>query len=712
MSENKLRLAFLWHFHQPNYKNVRGFYNLPWLRFHATKDYLNFALIFKSFPDLKHNVNIVPSLLIQLEDYVLNKARDTVWMLSEQSAHELDAASRQAILEQFFVADEDQMIKPYPRYYSLYRRYAHELAELDPRERVVHFDTQDYLDLQIWYNLTWFGEMVRERPGIAPLFEKAQRFSEEDKVPLFQETLAVLSEVIEEFKNLSDYGQVELSTSPMFHPVLPLLMDPEIARETDKSIVLPEFTTSFEEDAEKQLTEGIRLFNRVFDKIPAGIWPPEGGVSSKALRLIALQNMRWSATDEIILKRSLNTAKLGCSLYQPHRYSIGGREISLFFRDHYLSDTIGYVYCNWDSSRAVNDFVGRLRHIRNMIISEKGEKKLKDHVVTIILDGENSWEHYPENGHRFLMELFGHLSEDEEIETVCFSDYLNTNPSLPELEELKAGSWIYSSFDYWIGSPEENRAMQLMGNTRTFLKETEERGVIPENVLAEAWKNLYSTQGSDWYWWYGDDQSSYQAAAFDQLFREQLISVYELCNGEPPPELYQPIKKMQNDELTSAGIKRRISPVIGNSKDEDWQGAAVYDCSRDAHDAMRRTARILDRLYVGFDDEHIYIRVDFARSRELLFEYVLGIKVPDKITLVMSPLRGVLERYETIAKKKQKLLLEPRFALNDSFEAAIALKDINLKPGESFGFQFLVKLNRQHIEVFPQNKLLELEIPK
>ncbi len=498
----------------------------------------------------------------------------------------------------------------------------------------------------------------------------------------------------------------------MFHPILPLLLDPEIARETDSSIILPELTTSFEEDAEKQLTEGLKLFKQVFDKTPSGIWPPEGGVSAKALRLIALQNMRWSATDEIILKRSLDTANLGCGLYQPHRYSIGGRELAIFFRDHYLSDTIGYVYCNWDSSRAVNDFVGRLRHIRNLIISEKGEKKLKDHVVTIILDGENSWEHYPENGHRFLMELFGHLSEDKEIETVCFSDFLDSDPSLPKLEELKSGSWIYSSFDYWIGSPEENRAMQLMDKTRAFLKQTEERGVIPENVLAQAWKNLFSTQGSDWYWWYGDEQSSFQAAAFDQLIREQLISVNELCNGAPPPELDQPSKRMQHDEINRSGIEGKITPVIGYSKDEDWQGAAVYECSRDAHDAMRRTARILDRLHVGFDEKNIYIRVDFARPREPLFEYVLGIKVPEKITLVMSPLRGVLERYETIDHNKQKLLLEPQFALNESFETAISLKDLNLKAGERFGFQFLVKLNRQHIEVFPQNKLLELEIPK
>ncbi|MGH1361978.1 MAG: glycoside hydrolase family 57 protein [Calditrichia bacterium] len=711
MSENTLRIAFLWHFHQPNYKNARGFYHLPWLRFHATKDYLNFALLFKSFPKLKQNVNIVPSLLIQLEDYIQNNARDNIWLLSEKPADELDAATRQSILEHFFVADEERMIRPYPRYHALYRRYAEELSQLEPRERVIHFDTQDYLDLQIWYNLIWFGEVVRERPGIAGLFDKAQRFSEKDKDILFTETVAVLSEVTDAFRELWESGQIELSTSPLFHPVLPLLIDNTIALETNQDIVLPKTPQRLPDDAENQLVEGMAKFTDVFGAAPAGIWPPEGGVSAEAMRMIALQNVRWSATDEIILKRSLDVKRLGSQLYQPHRYKAGGREISMFFRDHYLSDTIGYVYCNWDSARAVNDFISRLRHIRNLILAEKGGKKLKDHLVTIILDGENSWEHYPENGHRFLTELFTRLSTESELETICFSDFLDSEPVLPELPELKPGSWIYASFDYWIGTPEENKALELLTQTRQFLKETEERGVIPANDLAAAWRHIHSAQGSDWCWWYGDDKASFQALAFDQLFREQLMCVYELCNGEAPTELFQPIKRTQHDEFNLVGTRQPISPVIGEATAKDWEGAAVYDCSRDAHDAMRRTARILERLYIGFDDEMLYLRVDFSRKLELLFEFVLGIKMPSKITLVLSPLRGVVERFETIGKVKQKTVLAPRFSVGDSFEAAIALKDIGLQPGEPFGFQFLVKLNRQHIEVFPQNKLLELELP-
>ncbi len=713
MSQAKLNLAFLWHQHQPFYKNARGYYHMPWVRFHGTKDYLDLLLILRDYPDIKQNINLVPSLLSQIEDYVRHGALDNIWMLSEIPPEQLNPEQKQEILDNFFLANVRNMIKPYRRYYELYLKYKYENRYPTGAERVDRFSDQDFRDLQVWYNLTWIGMCSRERERLQQLFQKGQHFSEEDKQVLWEESRAILGEIIPTHKQMWESGQIELSTTPYFHPILPLLIDSSIARESIPDVRLPAQPFRHPEDAEAQIRMGLEYFEQLFGRLPEGMWPSEGSVSEDAARLIAQHNIRWIATDEAILAKSLQQNYHSNRIYQPHLFHGKSRSITIFFRDHYLSDTIGFVYSNWDEDRAVEDFISRLHAIRKRIIEEAGEPALDHHLTSVILDGENCWEYYPNDGRTFLAKLFERLSEDPYIRSVTFSEFLQNNPSLPSLYKLFPGSWINSNFQIWIGSEEDNRAWDLLKQTRDFLVAKEEEGVLPPEQLAEAWRQIYIAEGSDWCWWYGDEHSSRHDLEFDQLFREHLVRVYEICNEEIPAALYQTIKQKHFDRFSSLRPMNFIHPVIDGKVTHfyEWTGAAVYESSISRQTAMHQVSRIIDKFYLGFDEEAYYFRIDFAQKPDLMYEYVIAAKTPRQITVVFSPLRGVVERFIPEGETTTKSLLEPTFRLDKIFEAKLSFKDLELQTGETFGFQLIIKQSGQQVEIFPHTSMIEIEVP-
>ena len=712
MGDAKLNIAFLWHYHQPYYKNARGYYHMPWVRFHATKDYLDMLLLIEEFPAVKQNINLVPSLLLQIEDYVKNGARDNIWYLSERPADQLDLDEKKAILENFFLANLPKMIKPYPRYYELYQQHKNESPYASANERVSHFSVQDFRDLQVWYNLIWIGQISRRRPPLKKLFQKERGFSEKDKAVLFQETLRIMGEIIPRHRAAWESGQIGLSTSPFYHAILPLLIDSEVARVSSPESPLPP-AFQHPEDAEAQLLEGIRYFEKLFGRKPDGIWPSEGGVSEAAAQLVARQRVRWIATDEAILARSLREKFHSNRIYQPHIFHGRSRSIPVFFRDHYLSDTIGFVYNNWNETRAVEDFITRLHGIRTRICEAEGEENLKHHIVSVILDGENCWEHYPDDGRPFLRSLFRQIAQDPLLQTSTFSGFLAGGPVIPNLFELYPGSWKNSNFNIWIGSREDNRAWELMKNARDFLVEQENRGVLRDETIAEAWRQIYITQGSDWCWWYGNEHSSAHAMEFDRLFREHLMRVYDLTNGEIPAELYQTIKRTRFDRFTSVRPHHFISPRIDGmlSHFYEWSGAAVYEGGKSSRTAVRQNSRIIDRFYVGFDAGHFYFRIDFSQKPDPLYEFVVAGKTPRQLTLVFSPLRGVLEKFQVNQSPVAHDMLPPDFRMKKIFEAKVSYRDLGLNPGELFGFQLIIKQNGQEVEIFPHTQIIEIEVP-
>lgn len=713
MSDNKLNVAFLWHQHQPYYKNSKGYYNMPWVRFHGTKDYLDMLLILKEFPQVKQNINLVPSLLLQIQDYVENGARDNIWILTEIPAENLSPDEKREILENFFLANGQYMIRPYKRYYELYLKYRYESPYTTIKDRAANFSAQDFRDLQIWYNLTWIGQVSRERPQIKALFEREKNFSEEDKAILLEETRNILRDIVPLHKELWESGQIELSTSPFYHPILPLLINSSIAKESTPDCILPQKAFNHPEDADAQLKKGLAYFEKLFSRKPAGVWPSEGSVSVETGHLIARNNIRWIATDEAILAKSLREKYQPNRIYQPHLFHINGRSIYIFFRDHYLSDTIGFVYNNWDEDRAVDDFVARLHAIRQRIVDEGGENALRNHIVSIILDGENCWEHYPDDGRTFMRKLYQRVAGDERIETTTFSQFLDHAPDIPNLYSLHPGSWINSNFNIWIGAEEDNRAWDLLKIVRDFLVEKEKEGILSPEQLAEAWEQIYIAEGSDWCWWYGDDHSSSQDLEFDQLFREHLMKIYEIAGEEIPAALYQTIKRTHFDRFASIRPLNFIKPVIDGKVSHfyEWVGAAVYDGSKNTQTAMHQVSRIIDKFYLGFDEGNFYFRIDFFHKPDLLYEFVISAKTPRQITVVTSPLRGVIEKFEPQEGVIQSTLLSPTLKMGDIFEAALSFEDLNLQKGELFGFQLIIKQNGQQVEIFPHTKIIEIEVP-
>jgi alpha-amylase/alpha-mannosidase (GH57 family) len=712
MSETKLNLAFLWHQHQPYYKNSEGYFQMPWVRFHGVKDYLDMILLLKEFPNVKQNINLVPSLLFQINDYVEKGVKDNVWILTEKLAPDLNLIEKRTILNHFFMANYENMIKPYKRYRELFLKIYEELTNLPLDEQLRLLSEQEFRDLQVWYNLTWVGMISRERPAIQKLFDKAAHFSEEDKKTLLNEHLKIMSEIIPTHRELWQSGQIELTTSPFYHPILPLLIDTSIGKASDPNINLPSHF-SHAEDAEVQVERGLAYFEKLFAGKPSGMWPSEGSVSEEAAELLMKQNIKWIGTDEGVLEKSLGKAFDQTSIYRPFRFRKGSRQINIFFRDHYLSDAIGFVYSNWDEDKAVDDFIARLISIRKKIVEKSGEAALQNHIVSVILDGENCWEYYRNDGRTFLRKLYARLSKDPQVQTVAYSEFLDRASNIPKLPKLHPGSWINSNFNIWIGSDEDNRAWDLLKNARDFLVEKEnEESYLPETI-SEAWEKILIAEGSDWCWWYGDEHSSSQDLEFDLLFRQHLIRVYEIFGEEAPIELYQSIKHKHYQRFASKSPTHLITPQIDGRSSHffEWSGAAVYDGSVLPQSAMHQVSRNIDKFYVGFDTKKLYLRIDFLSKPDPLYEYVVSIKTPKQMTVVLSPLKGIIEKVVHQNGSYSKTVLDPTLKLDLILEAAIAFKDLDLKPRESLGFQLQIKQRNQIIEAFPTMNIIEIEVP-
>ncbi len=704
-----LNVAFLWHHHQPYYKDARGVYQMPWVRFHATKDYLDLLQIVAAFPGVQQCFNLVPSLLLQIQDYIQNNSRDTVWLLSEIPAGELNTTQKQAILNTFFLADEEYIVKPLPRYHELFTKFAAQ----SPEQSLSTFDEQDFRDLQICYNLAWIGPVSREAPPLQALLQKGRNFSEADKTVLFAEIRKILEAIVPAYKTLWHSGQIELTASPFYHPILPLLIDSNIANVAAPDIELPTPPFQHPEDARTQIKRGIKFLEKLFEQRPQGMWPPEGAISADAAQLLVREKIRWMVTDENILIQSTYANSPAHQFFMAHYYPMKPKGIHIFFRHHYLSEAINFVYATWDAKSAVEDFFNRLHSIREEIVAQAGSASLADHLVTVVCEGENSWEHYPNNGRDFLERLFQQLQEDPLVSTCTFSEFLDRKPQTPTLDHLHPGSRMHPGFNIWIAGEEDRKAWDWLKKTRDFLEERDRKGVLDREVRREAWEQIYIAEGSDWCWWYGDEHSSLQDLEFDRLFREHLMRVYELCNGEIPGELFKTIKRTHFDRFAAIRPLNYIHPKINGQVDgvQEWAGAAVYDSDKTLQTAIPQSERIINKLYVGFDRKNLYLRVDFYRRIDIFSELVISVKIPRAMNLVVSPLRGVIEKFEPGSRLTKRQILPPRFRMIEVCEIALAFKNLHLTGGETFGFQIMVKEFGQTRETFPHAQMIEITIP-
>ncbi|MGC8654155.1 MAG: glycoside hydrolase [Candidatus Kryptoniota bacterium] len=606
--ENKLNLIFIWHQHQPYYKND-GTFVLPWVRMHGIKDYWDMVRILDDFPAIKQTFNFTPSLILQINDYLINGTKDRAQVLSEKPAVSLTLEDRIEALKTFFSANAERMIFRYPRYRELFEKRGKISKEAELYEVVNKFSNQDFLDLQVWWNLAWVGEYSRFDPPFKMLLDKSKNFSEEDKEILLSAQVEILKKIIPHHINAARQGQIEISVSPFYHPILPLLCDTNIAAEANPGTRLPQKRFSYPMDANEQIKRALKFALKVFGFKPQGMWPAEGALSMDALKIIVENGINWTATDESILLKTLkkDMAPLTNSFlekYFPYRIKAGEKYVNIFFRDHLLSDLIGFVYSHWSPDDAAADFIGRLDEIRNKLLLNYGEKVFRHAAVTIILDGENAWEYYQSDGKDFLRTLYYRLSNDGRFKTILPSQLAPQRERV--LGTLQPGSWINANFDIWIGHPEDNKAWEMLTDARALLEKANK--VTGTKRREEIYNHLLIAEGSDWCWWYGDEHSSHEAAEFDKLFRSHIKEVYLLCGLTPPDEIEVPIKR-KREELRFKNPSSRIEPDVLRIDERQWFEAGF--ALQQPEGSMHKSGLTIQKLWFGNDSNTLYFRIDF-----------------------------------------------------------------------------------------------------
>jgi alpha-amylase/alpha-mannosidase (GH57 family) len=543
--EPPLDVVLCWHMHQPDYREPGGGeYVLPWTYLHAVKDYVDMAAHLEAVPEARAVVNFVPILLEQITDYARQvraylteggPIRDPLLAALASPALPTDPADRLKIIESCLRANRERVIDRYPAFHRL----AQMAGWLENHAAAVCYLSDRFLgDLLVWYHLGWLGETVHRGDVRAKrLVAKAQDFTLHDRYQLLELIGELLGGIVERYRRLAQDGRIELSMTPYAHPIVPLLLDLQSAREAEPQLPMPELTAypGGAERARWHVAEGLRVFEDHFGMRPAGCWPSEGGVSTAALDLLAGQGMRWAATGEGVLANSLRAAgrrapKDGKDwLYTPYR--VGEQGSHCFFRDDGLSDLIGFTYSDWHADDAVGDLAAHLERIADAGDGRDGR------IVSIILDGENAWEHYPENGFYFLSSLYRRLSRHPRLRLTTFSEHLDRAGAAPALPRVVAGSWVYGSFTTWIGDRDKNRAWDLLGAAKAAYDRVLAAGGVTPERLAALERQLGVCEGSDWFWWFGDYNPASTVSDFERLYRAQLAGLYRLLGEEPPGEL-------------------------------------------------------------------------------------------------------------------------------------------------------------------------------
>lgn len=613
-----IRVAILWHMHQPLYKDpLAGSYRLPWVRMHALKDYYGMVKLTEEFPQLRLTFNLVPSLIDQIQDYADGHARDPFLEMARTPAEQLDDQGRRFLLRYFFQANHQTMIGRFARYRDLLQKFRSH--HFDPDRAFRSFTIADLRDLQVLSQLVWFDEYFLTRDPLRSLVARGRNFSRDDQAVVCDVQTGLIAQILPEYRRALERGQVELSTSAYYHPILPLICDTEVARESRPDVHLPRERFRWPQDAREQLQRARARHLEVFGTLPQGLWPSEGGVSDEIAVLAAEMGFRWMATDEGVLERSLGLdfqrdsegrVTHAGALYTPYRFTGGLQPIHLFFRDHPLSDLIGFVYSQLPPEEAAEDLVRRIRQAGS-IQDSCGQ----DALVTIILDGENAWEYYPENGRPFLRALYHRLTTAPGITTCTFSQALQQHPHAATCSHLVPGSWINANFDVWIGAEEDNRSWDYLHAARTAF---EDRQAQTEPVACElALQALMAAEGSDWNWWYGPEHHSENESEFDELYRLHLSHVWQWMGRTPPSNLLQPISHAAPRRVLFEPATGWIHPFIDGKVSSyfEWLGAARYSADRRTA-AMHGKRFSMASLMVGYDDKFLYLRVDFLLTRD------------------------------------------------------------------------------------------------
>ena len=516
----ELYVMLLWHQHQPYYpKDTDGNFSKPWVRLHATKDYLDMVEMVQDFEGLRVTFNLTPTLMNQLNE-LSNGSRDIYWIHTEVEADKLTNEQKDFLRDRFFDINS-RIINTYPRFV--------ELRNL--RQNPQDWTTQDYIDLQVLFNLGWTDPKYLSLDPLNKIVEKGSNFSEADKKIILEIHNELIDKVIPEHLYAYKNNHIELITTPFAHPILPLIHNSDLGKRGDTVSDFPNNTFNFEDDARAHVKKGKEIFFENFGFYPNGMWPAEGAVAQEVLQYFNDEDISWIATGQNPLEKSLDVkiqrwvggvASKPELLYRPWNTVLSnGEKIPIFFRDNYLSDKM-FDYSEKRSDLSVKEFENTILKLR-----EKTSELDFVPVVSIIADGENFWENYPNDGIDFLNGMYTVLTKYDWLETITPSDYLKTyGDSLDTIDELYPSSWFQPNFATWIGETDENQAWDLLYQTRIDFEEAKKSGDYSDEQINQAYEYMLLAEGSDWFWWYGLDQDSTVDYYFDQAFKDLLSMVY------------------------------------------------------------------------------------------------------------------------------------------------------------------------------------------
>ncbi len=757
----KLSVAFVWHMHQPVYKSDKnGIYLMPWVRLRAIKDYLDMLLIMGKFPKLKLNFNLVPMLLASLYDYGFKGAHDIYSRLTIMPVEDLSDDEKEFIINHFFDANYENMVLPNVEYKKLYDKRFN-----SPNIGIKDFSLQEYSDIMAWFNLIWFDPMFCDNEELAVLFSKKNgEFTLEDREKIIDLQREIIREIVPAYKRFQDEGRIEISTSPYYHPILPVLLDMKDVEAVNSNTTYPNLTSDMTEDAELNIKLALDKFEEIFGKRPNGMWPSEQCVSEKTLQLFKKMGVKWTIADEGVLEQTLKKEFVRdfrgyledpyelCHSYrfkpQKMPYFKKNEYLSILFRDAVIPNLIGFEYPRHDSVKAANDLYDRIKTRQKKLESSPD----KMHIVVIAMDGENCWENYKNDGHDFLETLYGLIEEDENLETVKISDYIEQVDKLDwtgtpfELEHIRAGSWINRDFLLWIGEPIKNLAWTYMDKARCDLKEFEKNN--PDDPrLVLAWEELLISQSSDWYWWYGEPNDSGQDDIFDHLFREHLKNIYKIIDKPIPSYLENSLT-----EFTEAHSRYPKGPfknflLTGKDPHNKWENAGCIDIP--ASPTMKEN-KFLNKIYFGYDFDNLYLRFDinkYIQDKEIGFkdfnQIYIYFKNCSNQSYNESPIRMVNKTENILPLLKETYNSEIKITLfrnfhfnaqlvqatkdnlwvlqmknnidqvfNDFLEVRIPFEDLRVAKGEMVEFFVVEGPLGVTNEFYPQNSLLPVVRPE
>jgi alpha-amylase/alpha-mannosidase (GH57 family) len=719
---NRIHLVVLWHMHQPQYRDPEtGRYVLPWTRLHALKDYYGMVEMLREFPEFHATFNIVPGLGIQLEEYGSGKFNEPWFSLAFKNAEELTREDKAEILSRAFQVNHEHLMSRWPRFVELYDWS----RPAGGAQALVTFTPRDWRDLQLLSQLAWIEESWFQKDEVVSrLAAKGKDYAEQDKAALKQKQQELLRLILPAYRDAASRGQIEISTTPFYHPILPLLCDSDIARVANPSSPLPRRAFRRPEDAREQLQLARQYHERTFGVKPAGLWPSEGSVSDQALSIAAEEGFQWFGTDEGVLGRTLNVGFFrdsydipanGDRLFKPWRVQLGERSITGLFRDHHLSDLIGFVYSRMEAKAAAADLHSRLRLL--------GEKVSSNQPLTVclFLDGENAWEYYPGNGREFLREFYRRVESDPDFHALTTSEAIAAAGEIPTTTAIFPASWINSNFDVWIGHSEDITAWELLWDARDAYAraiEAHQKGrpnAPTETAIKQAHESLLAAEGSDWCWWFGPEHSTANDAEFDALYRKHLTGIYLALGQVAPEELAKSIKRRPEHalQLPPTGFLR-VKVDGRESSYFEWLGAGLYSPERRGG-SMHGRVFYLHEMRYGFEENRFCIRVDaFAETMSELedAEFRITVGGTEELVIVVKLRRGRIQEFAVEKARVCLLNLESVAvaAFDRILEVAIHRTQLDLKSQDKLKLGVALWHGGLPVDVLPAEGFLDVQL--